>query len=150
MKEYFVDLFQYNNWANSLIIESLKKNRTNGKASELISHTILSQIIWFQRVKGKAPSDENFWEILPINKLESLHQSSTNDWLNYLTEIDEEGLNQRFGYKNTKGNFYVNTLSEIITHIINHSSYHRAQINMLLRQNNCEPELTDYIAYKRR
>ncbi|MFA3783903.1 DinB family protein [Melioribacteraceae bacterium 4301-Me] len=149
MIEYFIDLLNYNHWANSLIMESLKKNRINGKALELISHIILSQIIWLQRVKNEAQSIENFWEILPINKLENLHQASTNDWLNYLSEIDEDGLNQKINYKNTKGNSYANTLSQIITHVINHSSYHRAQINMLLRQNNCQPESIDYIVYKR-
>jgi uncharacterized damage-inducible protein DinB len=34
-------------------------------------------------------------------------------------------------------------------HLVNHSSYHRAQIAMLLRQKGFEPINTDFITYDR-
>ena len=34
-------------------------------------------------------------------------------------------------------------------HLVNHSSYHRAQIAMLLRQKGMEPINTDFITYDR-
>ena len=37
----------------------------------------------------------------------------------------------------------------IMIHLVNHSSYHRAQIAMLLRQNGFEPVNTDFITYDR-
>jgi uncharacterized damage-inducible protein DinB len=40
-------------------------------------------------------------------------------------------------------------VEQIMIHLVNHSSYHRGQIAMLLRQNGFEPVNTDYITYDR-
>jgi uncharacterized damage-inducible protein DinB len=52
-------------------------------------------------------------------------------------------------YQNTKGEAYQNTIKDIMFHIINHSSYHRGQVMMLVRNAGLEPIPTDYILTKR-
>jgi uncharacterized damage-inducible protein DinB len=47
------------------------------------------------------------------------------------------------------GDSYTNNVEMIMIHLVNHSSYHRAQIAMLLRQKGLEPINTDFITYDR-
>jgi uncharacterized damage-inducible protein DinB len=44
---------------------------------------------------------------------------------------------------------FSNTIKDILFHMINHSTHHRAQIAMDMRNNKLEPLPLDYIFYKR-
>lgn len=52
-------------------------------------------------------------------------------------------------YRNSNGEQFDNSIADILTHVINHSSYHRGQIFKMLRQKGEEPINTDYITYAR-
>ncbi|RYE14391.1 MAG: damage-inducible protein DinB, partial [Sphingobacteriales bacterium] len=54
-----------------------------------------------------------------------------------------------YTYTNTQGKTYTNTVLQILTHVVNHATYHRAQIATDMRQHSLEPLMTDYIAYAR-
>jgi uncharacterized damage-inducible protein DinB len=76
-------------------------------------------------------------------------EESTTNWLNYLNQHRMDTFEEMIFYKNSSGNKYENTIREIITHVINHSTYHRGQIAMELRSLGVDPPQTDYIAYCR-
>jgi uncharacterized damage-inducible protein DinB len=58
-------------------------------------------------------------------------------------------LNQIVKYANPEGGFFENKISDILFHLVNHSTYHRAQIAMQFRLNDIKPPVTDFIAFKR-
>jgi uncharacterized damage-inducible protein DinB len=60
-----------------------------------------------------------------------------------------EDFNREMTYKNYVGDLYTNNVEMIMIHLVNHSSYHRAQVAMLLRQKGFEPINTDFITYDR-
>jgi uncharacterized damage-inducible protein DinB len=66
--------------------------------------------------------------------------------INGLKEADYEDV---IHYQNSKGDKYQNTIRDILLHIINHSTHHRAQIAFILRQQGNPPPISDYIFYKR-
>jgi len=149
MQNHFINLFQYNDWANEQIFSALASIQSPPeKILELLSHTILSQETWLGRVRDSY--DNVFWKLLPLEELRQRSNKSTNDWLGLLNNPVENDLEKEYQYRNTKGIEAVSKLKDIITHLINHSTYHRAQINLLLRQNSLEPVQTDYIFYKRK
>jgi uncharacterized damage-inducible protein DinB len=76
-------------------------------------------------------------------------EESTENWLSYLNEHRMETFEEMIFYKNSTGKKYENTIREIITHVINHSTYHRGQIAMELRRLGIDPPPTDYIFYRR-
>jgi uncharacterized damage-inducible protein DinB len=150
MKNYYLHLLEYNDWANQLILEVLKENPVkNDKILSIFSHLIIAQILWLNRVKKEEYEYKDFWQKLSLKEMEYLVDRSTKDWVDYLIIQNEEGLERRHFYKNTKGKEYSNTLAQILTHVINHSTYHRAQVASYLRLENINPPLTDYIAYFR-
>jgi uncharacterized damage-inducible protein DinB len=52
-------------------------------------------------------------------------------------------------YRNYVGDYYENDVEQIMIHLVNHGSYHRGQIALLMRQKGYEPINTDYITYER-
>ncbi len=142
-------MFEYNDWANEQIFLTLVKvENPPEKILELLGHIILSQENWLGRVRGNY--DNVFWKVLSLKELQQRSKKSTSDWLDLLNNPVENNLEKEYQYRNTKGIEAVSKLKDIITHLINHSTYHRAQINLLLRQNSFEPVQTDYIFYKRK
>lgn len=150
MKEYYIHLFEYNDWANKLILEKLKASPdVNPKTLSIFSHIIISQILWLNRVRKESYEFKDFWQMLNIKDLDNLSLRSTRAWIAFINDEDEKSLELLYTYTNSKGVKYSNTLAQIVTHVINHSTYHRAQTALLLREENIQPPLTDYIAFFR-
>ncbi len=62
MKQLFLNLFEYDFWANSRTLISLKQfDSPPAKAVELISHITNSQLIWLARIKQHPSEHENLW-----------------------------------------------------------------------------------------
>ena len=78
MKEYYLHLFDYNDWANRLVINSLKENSPeNEKTYSLFSHLIIAQILWLNRLKKEEYEIKDFWQLLGLNELDKLIGRST-------------------------------------------------------------------------
>ncbi|MCX6170022.1 MAG: hypothetical protein NTX65_11815 [Ignavibacteriales bacterium] len=149
MNEHFINLFEYNIWANNRIFSALKLVlHPTQKILEIMSHLVLSQETWLGRIQGKHTN--SFWDKVELDLLEKRSQLNNEEWLKLLNSSSKNDLVKKYSYQNTKGESFETSLQDIITHIINHSTYHRAQINLLLRQNGHEPAVTDYIYYTRR
>ena len=58
-------------------------------------------------------------------------------------------LTHSFRYKNTKGNTFENSFSQVLFHIVNHGTHHRGQINLLLKREDLPTLVNDYIFYRR-
>ncbi|MDB5154777.1 MAG: hypothetical protein JWR54_3528, partial [Mucilaginibacter sp.] len=52
-------------------------------------------------------------------------------------------------YKNLKGDDFENKLSDVLAHLINHGTHHRAQVGQHLKLAGVELPNTDYIFYIR-
>jgi uncharacterized damage-inducible protein DinB len=53
-------------------------------------------------------------------------------------------------YKNTRGESFENSVRDILFHINNHSTHHRAQIAARIREAGITPPTSDYIFYRRK
>jgi uncharacterized damage-inducible protein DinB len=148
-KDHFIHLFKYNDWATRQTAESiLNLKKKNRKSEELLSHIISAQKIWLNRILNKDIVTDP-WQ--KLTQEEWIPQSTplTAEWINLLESLHEEDFEKRIEYSNTKGERFSNTIKDIITHVINHSTYHRAQIAQLVRQSGGEPARIDYIFYQR-
>lgn len=55
-----------------------------------------------------------------------------------------------FAYANSEGTPFETPLRDILTHVANHGTHHRAQIVLVLREAKIAPPPTDYIFYVRK
>lgn len=150
LKKHFIALFEYNDWANRAILDALKAaGGGTDRCCQLMTHLLSAQQIWLNRIAG-TPRVLRLWDIESVEVLAIQSAENTKQWLAYWESFDEANdFDKTVSYKNSQGLAYINTVKDICTHLINHSTYHRAQINQLLRQNSYEPAITDYIAYRR-
>lgn len=149
IKHHFIHLFRYNSWATNETIGSIQGFESpSDRIISLVSHIVAAQQIWFNRiVEDKTPLSP--WYVYTIDECLDKSEEITSRWLNYLEHTSEEGLEKVIHYKNTKGDVFENSVKDILTHVINHSTYHRAQIALLVKEAGGKPAVTDYIVYAR-
>jgi uncharacterized damage-inducible protein DinB len=148
MKRYFLRLYQYNAWSNKRVLDCLsRQNVADEDILTLMGHIVAAQFLWLHRIKGLPAPDLKLWGSYRLDQLIALSQKASEDWLNFVETTDD--FNREMTYKNYLGDDYTNNVEMITIHLVNHSSYHRAQIAMLLRQKGMEPVNTDFITYDR-
>ena len=146
MKEKLIDLFEYTFHFNSETIRVIGENieKVDEKTISLINHILNAQQIWNSRILGEKTFE--VWQINPFEMLEEINQYNFEISIEIINNFN---LDQKINYQNSKGTNFENTVFEMLFQAINHSTYHRGQINSLLKQNGINPILTDYIFYKR-
>lgn len=147
MKSFFTELFNYNHHFNSRVLDIIKANPSDvsDKSIQWINHVINAHHIWNARISD-TPTTQTVWGVSPLEKLKNLN---FENWESSIHLIKISDLNQRIGYTNSKGQSFSNTIRDILFHVINHSTHHRAQIASDLKLSGIEPPVSDYIFYKR-
>ena len=149
MTDYFIRLFHYNDWGNARqlsILPSIIAARP--KAHNIMTHIVMTQQLWLTRITGVGEKP-TLWEPVAVPELIQLSSSSTSAWIKYLGSLTEDDLDRLIAYHNFKGILYQNSIRDISAHVISHSSHHRGQVNLLIREAGAEPPLVDYIAFAR-
>ncbi|MEA1851284.1 DinB family protein [Chryseobacterium sp. MHB01] len=146
MKEKLIDLFEYTFHFNSEMIRVIGENieKVDEKTISLINHILNAQQIWNSRILGEKTFE--VWQINPFEMLEEINQHNFEKSIEIINNFDPD---RKINYQNSRGTNFENTVFEMLFQAINHSTYHRGQINSLLKQNGIDPILTDYIFYKR-
>lgn len=148
MKKYFVKLYQYNAWANNRVMTCLKSQGVESeKIRSVMGHILAAQFLWLHRIKGLPPADVKLWGEYGLERLTSMCDEANKLWLEFVEGTDDFG--RELTYLNYTGDPYKNNVEMIMIHLVNHSTYHRGQIAMLLRQEGLEPVNTDFITYDR-
>jgi uncharacterized damage-inducible protein DinB len=150
-KEEYTDLFLYNIWANEAAYKSIIETKDiDEKTARLFSHIVASQKVWLSRIEYKGDNPVAPWHLYPFENLLVITRQVNNEWLNFIENSHEEKFNEEITYYTSQQKKMTNKVSDILLHVINHSTYHRAQIASLVRASGGIPAVTDYIEYKRR
>jgi uncharacterized damage-inducible protein DinB len=152
MKTYFTRLFNYDRYANELILESIVKAEDPEKPVQLMAHLLAAQLVWITRCLYLPPANVELWPPLGDKRFDfpAIIESNHHAWITYLNELRETDFEKVVIYKNLKGDSFNNRLSDIIAHVINHGTHHRAQIGQQLKSGGLENlPITDYIFYIR-
>lgn len=149
MKAHFIRLFSFNAWANKAVADFILAEGMRDEAVLLLaSHIAHAQRNWYLRVTGQQ-NDVPVWT--PLEPASVLLQLAQNDelWLEYLNGLQDHDLYAKLAYKNMAGEPYLDNLADILTHLVNHSTYHRGQIVYLSRGLGFTPPGTDFIRFAR-
>ena len=155
-------LFEYDRWANDKVIDAASSltpeqfNRDLGGSFASVCHTLLHIIggewIWLQYWAAGSPSDE-FVSRLRQKRDELFHpkafptvaavgqkwkevESAQRDFVSAVTGAM---LEQSVPFRGTHV-----TLVHLMQHLANHSTYHRGQIALMMRQLGAQPVSTDF------
>lgn len=109
-----------------------------------MSHIINVHHIWHSRLMTTKAESE-LWDELPISYFEKLNEANYRGTINFL---EQNELNQKIHYHSSEGVKLEKETIDILYHILNHSTYHRAQIVMDLKQNNLKHPSFNFISYR--
>jgi uncharacterized damage-inducible protein DinB len=144
-KKFFLELADYNIWANNNAIswlnqiddEQWKQVVTSSFSSlqQTVMHVASAEKVWI-----------DFWNRVPDPKFLSVEFKGTKNELieiwkqssaglkNFIEKYPEENFTQPITFKWPGGGEGQMEFSQTFSHIINHSTYHRGQLVTILRQ----------------
>jgi uncharacterized damage-inducible protein DinB len=112
-----------------------------------MGHIVAAQFLWLHRIKGLPPAQVKLWGQYSLEQVTKMAEEAGKLWLEFVNANDS--FDRELTYHNYVGDPYTNNVESIMIHLVNHCSYHRAQIALLLRQKGFEPINTDFITYDR-
>lgn len=149
MKDYFLSLFNYDKHASELIVNVILASDSNEKAVRLMSHLLGAQQVWYNRCTNQNAIGGAIWPDWEAGALLPIITENYVKWNSFLQGLDAAGFEKPITYTDSKGNPYSNRLSDILTHVINHGTHHRAQAGVYLKSDGAPLPLTDFIFYIR-
>jgi uncharacterized damage-inducible protein DinB len=146
MKDHFNRLNEYNRWANRRVLDGLKNQTVPEKALALLSHIVLAESVWQMRL-NEEPVSSGVFDVLSLEEIEEMMNRNEAGWTSLLESTED--YNRKIDYKMLNGTPVQSSISDILTHIFNHGTYHRAQIASEMRQSGLDPASTDFISFSR-
>lgn len=146
--EHLRGLYNYNDWANRRVITALKENPVE-KAHKILAHLLITEQEYFERLYGKDSKGFDFWQDLSLEECGQLARETAERYEKLLRRFEDEGLDLTARYRTSEGEWKENTFREMLTHVLFHSSIHRGNIMLSLRENGFAPPKIDYIIYLR-
>ncbi len=147
MKPFFKELAQYHHHFNQKVADAMlaMPDKVSEKALKLFSHSLNAHRIWNNRIEAVQPP-LGVWDIHALNQLKGIDTENHHCTI-YL--LDKCELDAQIKYTTTNGESYNNTVGDILFHVFNHHTYHRAQIATEFKQSSIQPLAADYIGFKR-
>ena len=154
-------LYDYNDWANKRILDAAaalsdadflaRRNLVWGSVRSTLAHAWGAEWIWRQRCQfGAAPTTLPAADDFPtLAALRARWDEEEAAMRAYLSGLDNEQLNGQFSYRTTGGKLYSAVLWQILAHIVNHGTQHRAEVAQTLTDLGHSPGDVDLIVYLR-
>lgn len=151
-------LYEFNRWASVAVLDAVSalppeewtrdlKNSFPSVRDTLV-HILWAEWIWLRRWKGVSPKSVfDPTEFATVDLLRTKWLEVEHEQASFVTGLNEESLKTVIEYVNTRGESYAYPLWQMLQHVVNHSTYHRGQITMMLRQLGGTPVATDFLVF---
>jgi uncharacterized damage-inducible protein DinB len=154
-------LIDYNYWARDRVLDAValiapeqftcSMDNSFSSARDTIAHICAAERIWIHRLKG-----ESLQVLQKPDRLRDL-VASRREWGGLVREMREQlakmgpdAVERRIDYQDLRGDSQSDIVWQMLHHMVNHGTYHRGQITMMLRQMDAVPPLSmDLIVFYR-
>ncbi|RUT35655.1 damage-inducible protein DinB [Paenibacillus zeisoli] len=157
MNEQILDWYDYNIWASERVFEHLKTLPSDifdkevdlgfKSIAEVLSHLASADEVWLDRLQNDSSASIKTIRLTSLEEARIYIDSLQSRMREYVLSIDHP--EQIVYYKNSMGQEFQNSVSEIVQHVVNHGTYHRGNISTILRHLGYTSIPTDYIVYLR-
>ena len=147
MKAHLLDLYRYNHKCNVTMISTCMgvDGELDAQIVKLFSHVLNAHSIWNGRIVDEVV-ETGAWDLQPETNWLGIHEQNQ---MTSLDIIEGRSLDDSISYTNSLGKAYENSVKDILFHVINHSTHHRAQIASILSIHGTRVVASDFIMYKR-
>jgi uncharacterized damage-inducible protein DinB len=151
-------LFEYDYWATLRLIDlvqtlnKVQYEKDRGSSHKSIRgtmiHIFVTDKFWLDRWKGfVSPQTTPEEELHSLRLLLSTWTYWRSEMGDFLATINNERLQMSLAYVDPHGKKHTHPLKHQLTHILNHSSYHRGQISAMLAQEGIRVPDMDLITF---
>jgi len=144
-------MFNYSHFANHALLKAIAEADNPRGAIKLMAHLLAAERRWLDRINEVElyPDGELWPKDYTIAHCTHLVNEYNEEWLGFLERITEADLSKVIIYQNALGSNQT-SVSDILTHVINHGTHTRAQAGQQLKLNGAETlPITDYVYYLR-
>lgn len=142
-------LFEHVSWADRELLAALDTDPpAPAQALREYVHILGADEVWLARLT-KRPSTAPVWPTMELAEVGTFVRELHAGYAGFLAGLDEPALASLVSYTNSGGQSFLNTVQDILLHVVLHAQYHRGKVNLLLRQADLTPAPTDFIAFIR-
>ena len=146
-----LDLFAYDAWANRQMSELLERaHPADARIASVWAHIGATLELWHARQAGADYAKIAVWPQWDRSEASQRALEADARWNASASEWSETDLARVVRFTNTRGRPCADRLDDIVRHVANHGTHHRAQIAMRLREIGIEPLDLDYIVFCRK
>jgi uncharacterized damage-inducible protein DinB len=151
--EHFRSLIGYNQWANEHVLkftepltdEQFQKEfaENYGSVGGTLLHILGAQKVWTRRWTGMSvPLDT-----VERSELSAAFAQSHEQLREFAEMLTDDDWGRVLNYKDSKGNPYRRPMGRLVTHLVNHGTYHRGELSLMLTYFGNSPGDLDYVYY---
>ena len=154
-------LLDYHYWARDVILEAVapltpeqftrQVDSSFKSVRDTVAHIYAADMVWYTRWLGESPGSLIAYDSFPdVTSLRKAWIDLEGKVRAFVEGLGEAGVSRVFEYKLLSGATGATPFSQMLTHVVNHGSYHRGQVTTLLRQLGAvPPKSTDMITFYR-
>ena len=149
-RDLIVRLIQHHLWAQERVLRGLEAMEVApAEALRLFNHIHAADRTWLTRLEGSDTTTALWSEEAALAGLRRELENLKPAWQAVIDTLTEARLEQVLTYGNAQGVIFSNNIADILTHVTNHASYHRAQVARIIREAGGEPVNTGFIGFAR-
>jgi uncharacterized damage-inducible protein DinB len=154
-------LLDYHYWARDIILDAVapltpeqftrQVDSSFKSVRDTVAHIYAADRIWYARWLGEAPTGLIAYDSFPdVGAIRQAWSDLEGKVRPFVEGLGEAGVTRVFQYTLLSGAAAASPFSQMLTHVVNHGSYHRGQVTTLLRQlGAAPPKSTDMITFYR-
>lgn len=151
-------LFGYMKWADEMMLASTigipdaeyyrHRGLSHGSIHRLLVHGMAAQRVWLRRWRGAGEAAIEGEAEFPTRDDLARHWPATHaDLFAFLDQQTDESLQAAVSARNTYGERFALPLGELMLHVVDHATYHRGQINSMIKMAGGSPAAAYYQRY---
>jgi len=118
------------------------------RAADRAAHIIAAKREWLRRIEGsEGEAPALFPRQVTPSELDTVSAATADLWSAWLETLTDAKLRQWVDYSSYNGTRLRAHVEDILTHVLNHSSYHRGQIATSIALAGGTPAVTDFIRF---
>lgn len=152
--EHLRSLVAYNQWANDRILDVLEDvgdlefekpyGASYGSLRGTLSHILATQFVWEARFRGdRVGLDASFARA----ELYTAFEASHADLERFAQDLTDEDFSRVLDYLDTRGTPHRRSIGLLVTHVVNHGTYHRGEASLILTTLGRSPGDLDYVYF---
>jgi uncharacterized damage-inducible protein DinB len=155
---HLTELLDYHYWAQERVFDACEVLTPEQFARDLgnsfksvrdtLAHNHFAETLWYARWAKSpftAPVPESFPDLDSIRKASREHEAKMRA---LLERLGQDGVKQRIAFTSRlDGKDHNDLFWQMFQHVVNHGTYHRGQVTMMLKLLGAKPVGTDLIVF---